>query len=351
MELKPQHLEQACQQGLLTPEQVTPLWHYLQSLPQVQSLPQESATFRGTHILFYLGGMIAIAAMSLFMTLGWSAFGGLGIFLIACGYGIGACLVADWLLWRQRQPIPAGLLAALAVTMVPLAIYGLQAKLGYWDSAHSEYRDFHRYIDWRWLMMELGTLLFGTILLWRYRLPFMIMPLAVVLWYLSMDLTPFLFQNDDYSWHNRQQVSMVVGLLMLALAFYIDLRTRHTLDFAWWIYLFGLMAFWGGLSMQHSDSELNKLIYCVINLGLIMVGGMIGRRVFAVFGGMGVAGYLGYLAWDLFQDSMVFPFILSLIGFGIIWLGLLWQRHEAKIQRLLQRHLPAAWRELLAQRR
>ena len=346
MELKQRHLQQACNQGLLTPEQVIPLWNYL------QNLPADSATFRATHILFYLGGLIAIAAMSLFMTLGWDAFGGIGILLIACGYGVAACLVADWLLWRQRQPIPAGLLAALAVTMVPLAIYGLQAQLGYWDDAtHTEYRDFHRYIDWRWLMMELGTLLFGTILLWRYRLPFMVMPLAVVLWYLSMDLTPFLFQEEDYSWLRRQQVSMVVGLLMLGLAFYIDLRTRHTLDFAWWLYLFGLMAFWGGLSMQHSDSELSKLGYCLINLLLITAGGMIGRRVFVIFGGMGVAGYLGYLAWDLFEDSLTFPFVLSLIGLGIIWLGLLWQRHEAQIQRQLQRHLPAAWRELLAQRR
>ena len=36
---------------------------------------------------------------------------------------------------------------------------------------------------------------------------------------------------------------------------------------------------------------------------------------------------------------------------AIIWLGLLWQRHEARIQQLLQRYLPAAWRELLTQRR
>jgi MFS family permease len=346
MELQRQHLQQASEQGLLTPEQITPLWQYL------ETLPTEQASFRATHILFYLGGLIAMAAMSLFMTLGWNEFGGIGIFLIACGYGVTACLVADWLLWRQRQPIPAGLLAALAVTMVPLAIYGLQDHFGYWaGSNHAEYRDFHRYIDWRWLMMELGTLLFGSILLWRYRLPFMVMPLAVVLWYLSMDLTPFLFQNEDSSWHNREQISMIVGLLMLGLAFYIDLKTRYTLDYAWWLYLFGLMAFWGGMSMQHSDSELNKLIYCVINLGLVAVGGMIGRRVFAVFGGMGIAGYLGYLAWDLFQDSLTFPFVLSLIGLGIIWLGLVWQRNELKIQALLQQYLPTAWRELLAQRR
>lgn len=50
MELKQRHLQQACNQGLLTPEQVTPLWNYL------QNLPADSATFRATHILFYLGG-------------------------------------------------------------------------------------------------------------------------------------------------------------------------------------------------------------------------------------------------------------------------------------------------------
>ncbi|TXH63338.1 MAG: DUF2157 domain-containing protein, partial [Tolumonas sp.] len=72
MELKQRHLQQASEQGLLSPEQVTPLWNYL------QNLPAESASFRATHILFYLGGLIAIAAMSLFMTLGWNAFGGIG---------------------------------------------------------------------------------------------------------------------------------------------------------------------------------------------------------------------------------------------------------------------------------
>lgn len=345
MDFKKQHLEQASQQGLLKPEQIEPLWTFL------QNQPVESAQFRATHILFYLGGLIAMAAMSLFMTLGWQSFGGIGMFLIACAYGLLACLLADWLLWRKYQPIPAGLLAALAVTMVPLAIYGLQYHLGYWGERHTAYRDFHRYIDWRWLMMELGTLLFGAILLWRYKLPFMVMPLAVVLWYLSMDLTPFLFHDEDISWHLRRQVSMVVGALMLLLAFGVDIRTRHSLDYAWWLYLFGLMAFWGGLSMQSSDSEWSKFGYCLINLGLIALGGMLGRRMFAVFGGMGVAGYLGYLAWDLFKDSILFPFVLSFIGLAMIWLGLRWQKHEDVIQAALRRYLPESVRELLAQRR
>ena len=71
--------------------------------------------FRAAHILYDLGRLIAIGAMPLFMTLGWERFGGAGIALIAGFYAAGVLAAADWLLRRQRQPVPAGLLAALAV--------------------------------------------------------------------------------------------------------------------------------------------------------------------------------------------------------------------------------------------
>src|SRR6185295_17012623 len=120
--------------------------------------------------------------------------------------------------------------------------------------------------------------------------------------------------------------------------------------FSFWLYLFGVMTFWGGLTSMHSDSELNKLIYCLINLGLIAIGAILNRRVFAVFGGLGVASYLGYLSWQLFRDSMLFPFALTAFGFGIVYLGILWQRHEERLARALRGILPAAVRELVERR-
>jgi hypothetical protein len=41
-------------------------------------------------------------------------------------------------------------------------------------------------------------------------------------------------------------------------------------DFPFWCYLFGLMAFWGGLTAMNSDSQLNQFIYLLINLGMIL---------------------------------------------------------------------------------
>jgi AhpC/TSA family len=42
------------------------------------------------------------------------------------------------------------------------------------------------------------------------------------------------------------------------------------------------------------------------------------RRVYAVFGALGISIYLGHLADVVFKDSLLFPFALSLIGIAII---------------------------------
>jgi hypothetical protein len=70
---------------------------------------------------------------------------------------------------RRGHAIPAGLTGALAVALVPLAIYGAQVMLGYWPETAMGYRDYHYRIDWRWLMMEFGTLIAGVVLLQRLQ--------------------------------------------------------------------------------------------------------------------------------------------------------------------------------------
>jgi Ca2+/Na+ antiporter len=101
---------------------------------------------------------------------------------------------------------------------------------------------------------------------------------------------------------------------------------------------------------MNSGSELGKLAYCGINVAMVLIGAILGRRVFAVFGGLGIAGYLGHLSWSLFKDSLVFPVALSLIGFAIIWLGVLWQRHEARWAVQLRGFVPGPLRELIEAR-
>jgi len=346
MKLTRAMLDEAASQGLLDRDQAGRLWQFL------AEREQHTPGFKPAHILYYLGGMIAIGAMSLFMTLGWESFGGTGLLFISICYMVAAIGSVEWLRVR-RMELPAGVLAALAVVLVPLAVYGLQHMLGLWadDGPGSSYRNYHDYIDWRWIYMELATLAGGAVVLWRYRMPFTVMPVAVTLWYMSMDVTDMLLGGSaGFFSHEGKVISAVFGAAMTLLALWIDLRNRSSKDYAFWLYIWGVVTFWGALSSMDSHNELGKLVYCLINVLMIGIGAALSRRVFAVFGGFGLAGYLGHLSYTVFRDSLMFPVALTAIGIAIIAAGIFWQRHEAVIGATLRQWLPDPVRILVERR-
>jgi hypothetical protein len=128
---------------------------------------------------------------------------------------------------------------------------------------------------------------------------------------------------------------------MLCAALYMDFKyNENKQDYAYWLYLFGVMTFWSGLSFQCSTSELNKFIYCLINVVLIFTGVILNRRVFSVFGALGVFSYLTYLSVSVFSDSFGFPIALVFLGILIMLAASRWSRVEKKLMLLLRPYLP-----------
>lgn len=338
MKISKDSLNAAVENNIISTDQADSLFKFLNSHPST------GPSFNFTHVLYYLGGLIAIGAMTLFMNLGWEAFGGWGIFIISLIYaGAGIKLTNSF--QNKGYAIPAGICATFVVAITPLAIYGLQQAFGYWPD-DTTYNDYHRYIKWHWIFLELGTLAVGTIVAWKYKYPFLIMPIAVTLWYLTMDITAML-SAGDITWDLRRLVSMYSGLLMVGLAFWVDIRARNKADYAFWLYIFGVMAFWGGLSSLNSDSELSKILYFCINLFMIGIGVLLIRRVFVIFGALGCCGYFAHLASDVFADSWLFPITLTGIGLSIIYLGVIWQKNEKAITNKARALLPIQLKELL----
>ena len=301
--------------------------------------------FTMANVLYYLGGLIVIGAMTIFVTDAWERLGGLGHLLIGAGYGLAFLGMGNWL-WKNRgQRVPGGILVTAAVCMTPLVVFGLQELSGWWVwDAPGMYEDFYRWIKGGWFFMEIATVAVGLFALCRFRFPFITLPVAFSLWFLSMDLTAVLY-GPDFSWDQRKVVSLCFGLVMLVIAYLVDRRTRQ--DFAFWLYLFGMIAFWGGLTSLDSDSELGKFVYCCINLLLIAVSVILQRRVFIVFGGLGVSIYLGHLAADVFDDTLSFSFALSGLGLLVILAGLQYHKHREAIEEKALGLLPAAIRRTL----
>ena len=318
-----------------------------------QSEPSASATaprFDLTHVLWYAGALIIIGAMGLFTNEAFNRMGGWA--LAACGSAyLVVFLAAGHALWKNATlRIPAGLLIAVAVSMVPLIIYGAQDALEFWKSPQGDpgqYKDFYTYVNSTWIYMEIGAVIAAVLAVWRYPFPFILLIAAFALWFMSMDLAMWFTRGPGnyYDFEMRRLISMYFGLAMILAAWAIDILRKRGPDFAFWLHIFGVMAFWCGMTFSDSSTELMKFVYCLINIGMIGFSLFLNRRIYAVFGAIGVATYLGYLANEVFKDVIMFSFALSAIGLGVIGLGLLLHRNRPKMVAAMDNIVPQslAW--------
>ncbi len=343
MDISKSDLDWAAEKGVITTEQSAQLWNALEV--RFKDKPH----FTAVHIAYYFGAMLVISSMGWFMTLAIETLGGWGIFTVALAYAIAFILAGAKLWFKDKQRIPGGLLYTIAVSMTPLIIYGLERATGLWpEGSPGSYQDFHRYVNGAWILMEAATIAAGLGMLLYIRFPFLTAPIAFSCWYLSMDLAPLL-TGGTFEYEQRLWVSVLVGLLMLLGSYLVDCRTDE--DYSFWGYFFGMLAFWFGLTLMNSNSELNKFFYLLINLGLIFCAVLLSRRIFLVFGSFGVMGYLGHLAWSVFEGSLLFPFALSFIGIAVIFIGIKLQKRVDTLGSTLKSRVPENLRWIIPSER
>jgi hypothetical protein len=336
MNISPNDLKAAVAAKLITQKQADSLSQFW------QKNHADVPSFRLTHVLYYFGGILAISAITLFVTQAWELLLGWPLFMMSALFFIFGLLLMRYFLNLQLR-IPAGIMATFSLVAVPLAIYNFQYWLGFYPHDHMIYSDYNAYVSWVWVPMELGTLLVGIIMFYFFRFPFLLFPISVTLWYLSMDLYQLLYLTHYDYWQGRSVFSTWFGLIMLVYSFYVDIKHNDEKnDYAFWLYLFGVMTFWGGLSSQSSNSQLSHFIYCMINVVMIFVGVFLNRKVFTIFGAIGVLGYLGYLSFSIFKGSLAFPVVLVFLGVLIILLATRWASVENRLFNWLRPYIPAA---------
>ncbi len=245
--------------------------------------------------------------------------------------------------FKQKLKTPGGLLFTVAIFIVPLFVYGLQVYLGVGLEKATEFIQYHKYVYKDWVIMEVVTIVVACVVLYYVRFSFIVFAIGFTLWYLSMDITPMIC-GDENLYHNRKIVSIVFGAIMILVAYFIYHRTKK--DYAFWIYLFGVLAFWFGLSLMKSNSIWGKHIYCLINLFLLCLSVFLQRRVFAIFGTIGVMGYLGYLSSNLFRGEVMLIFVLTIIGVVIITLAVLYKKNKSSVDQFIESLVPESLKKL-----
>ncbi len=334
-------LQRAASEAALPAEQIELLWQALLRRPVQRPRPDLP------HVAYYFGALLVIGAMTVFMGLAWATFGDASVLLIALGYALAFVLLGRRL-WRQPDlRVPGGLLITAAVCTTPLAIYSLCRLIGLWPHGDpGAYRDYYVWVHGSWLALEIGTILAGLIALWFFRFPFLVMPIAFSLWFLSMDLTAILFGEHNFGWADRLHVSLAVGLAIVAAAWVVDCRAGRAADFAFWLYLFGLLSLTAGLWSLWQWGEAGRALFAAANVVLLLLAVLLARPLFLVFGALGLSSYLGYLS-ERFTNVWAFPFVLTALGVALILLGIQYQRRRARIEQAVAHALPTGIRRLL----
>ena len=195
-------LRAAVSAGAIDSASAEKLIAFLAKRPKSESSGVPIARFDAAHMLWYAGALIVIGAMGLFSTLAFSQMGGSALTLTAIVYAA-AFTLAGHNLWHKRNlKTPGGLLITIAVTMAPLAIYGIQEELGWWGKfgKPGTVQDFYTWIKGSWVFMEIGAVAAGVIALRFFRFPFIVAVIAIALWFMSMDIVPWIAGDAKPSW-------------------------------------------------------------------------------------------------------------------------------------------------------
>lgn len=288
-----------------------------------ESAVEQSQGLNLITVAYYFGAMLMISACAWFLGDKWDSLGSPGVlttsviyFVIAVGMG--------WWLRGKGYVIGGGLLITVAVFLVPLITYSIEDIAGLWpDKNPGKYNEYFPMIHGSWIIMELATMAAAAVALRFVRFGFLTAPLAFSLWFFSMDVAALLLGRESLDWNTNAWISVGVGMGTILIGYGLDrmLNTRsepRSQDFAFWCYLFGLMAFWGGFTSMESTSELSRVFYLLLNIGLVAIALYLKRSVFLVFGAVGIHVYLGHLAYVVFKDSFFFPFALALLGLSLI---------------------------------
>ncbi len=337
MKLGKTDFDWAVSQGLVTSEQASALW------VAFGQRTEGNAKFDFIHLAYYAGSVIVILAMGWLLARNWDSFGAGGILLVSAIYAICFWLTGLHMWKKPELKIPGGLLASLAVCMVPVMTYAVQGLFHVWTEPVIDFSLSSSTNRFNWLVVHSSTIIAALFALRVIRFPFLTAPIAWSLWMIAVDT------GDWFGLHNTNShalTSILYGLCMLLVAYGIDLRRINHRDFAFWLYLFGTFSLYGGLVMI-SKGELTEFLFALIYVAMMMLSVLLKRKVLMVFGGLGTVTYLFHVSWNMFHDSPLFPLALTALGVSIIGLGVLLQKYRLAIKELIMKVVPTGWQEFL----
>lgn len=285
--------------------------------------------FNLLNVVYCLGAIIVFYALINLEMFAYSSHGSHGLLYVSLSYALVLGSVGIYCWKVKKKEMIGGLAIFLCLALVPLIAYGALDVLGWsFDEGPGDYLSFNSLIKSGWLAVELFTILLTLIAIYFFRFPLFTVVLYPVLWFACcIDIFPDILSNIEAPEDVvlGEWISVVLGLVIVAIAFWKERKVKTA--FVAWEYFFGMLAFWLGITFIIYESELSNALYGLINIGLIILGPVLNRTIFTAFGGIGLANYLGQLAYRFLGNTALFSVVLTIIGLAVLGLGIVLQRY------------------------
>ena len=328
MKYTDEQLNEAVKENIFSSEQIVRFREYIKNNNQ---------TTKFQKILYYGGGLLIISAMTWLMGTGWSNFGDIGITVISASYIVIFLVAGSYVFFRKNLEVAGGLLFCVSIAVTPLFVFSLLRIFDFWPGAW-EYNDYYVWIKGKWVILEISVILIAFPIFLKTKFPFIVFLIAGALWFFSMDIVPIIYESTYFTWTERAEVSNYFGIFMIGIGYFADIKFKK--DYSFWMYLFGLITLSSGLSVFYNDDIFKLALLGVANILLILFSVFINRNVFLVFGSIGMVQFLSRLSWKFFQDSVFFPFVLTIIGILLIISGIYFQKNRKNIEKYILSKVP-----------
>jgi len=330
MQYSDKHLHEAVKHEIFSEDQVNKFRAFVKNTDiQITKFQQ---------VLYYGGGLLIISAMTWLMRTSWDNFGALGITIVSALYFAVFFLAAYIVFFRKKLETAGGLLFSVSIAVIPLLVFSLLRVFGFW-AENWEYNDYYFWIKGKWIVLEISVILVAFPILFKTKFPFIVFLIAGSLWFFSMDIVPILYEKTTFTWTERATVSNIFGLFMIGIGYFVDIKCKK--DYAFWMYLFGLLTLSSGLSVFYNENISSLVLLGAVNIFLIVFSLFINRNVFLVFGIIGLTQFLSRLSWMFLKGFVFFPFALTVIGVLLILLGIYFQKNREDIQKNITKKLPS----------
>jgi hypothetical protein len=290
---------------------------------------------RTVQALIGLGVVLVIGAHAWWSTIGYEEMG-IGLVLaLTLLWQAGFLVAAEWAKRAGHGLLESGF-AAIVAFYTPLAIYSLQRLFGADFEGH-DYNDFYPWISGGWVFMEAGSIAVAAALLYRYRRPFLMLPMTLFTGFLVMDATARVAGDglDDGDTLKWVVLGGGIGIGLAAVALDYSGWRR----FAFWPHLVSIWLVAWGLPFCTDKTSLSLFVVAAVDLA---IGVWLARLVYLAAGGV-----IGWVAIATSTEGAALPFLLMAGGLLFIVAGIWLAKADSPVRRwLAERGLPAPQRDL-----